>query len=132
MDLDSAKFLLNNIFLPDLIEHELFSYLLTIFTSIRIIEKIVTNEKPEQVIDFTQFNKYTKILIGTKRKIQKFPPNRKKEFYHDTIHINFSVMKIPIKLKVSRKTFYNIKKITSKITDKMLDSDIKQIKKKSV
>ena len=126
------KFLLNNIFLPDLIEHELFSYLLTIFTSAIIIKKIVTNEKPSQIIDFTQFNEYTGTLITSNEKIQKIPPNTEKAFYHDKIHVSFSVMKIPINLKISRKTFHNIKKITAKITDKILDADVNQISRKSV
>ena len=41
-------------------------------------------------------------------------------------------MKIPINLKISRKTFHNIKKITAKITDRILDTDVNQITKKSV
>ena len=126
------KFMLNNIFLPDLIEHELFSYLLTIFTSTIIIKKIITNEKPSQIIDFTQFNEYTESLIGSDTKIQKITPDSEKAFYHDKIHVNFSVMKIPINLKISRKTFHNIKKITAKITDRILDTDVNQITKKSV
>jgi len=126
------KFLLNNIFLPDLIEHELFSYLLTIFTSMTIIKNIITNEKQVRIIDFTQFSEYTESLVTSKEIIQKIPPNTKKALYHDKIHVNFSLMKIPFNLKISRKTFQSIKKITAKITDKILDADINQIAKKNI
>ena len=126
------ELLLNNVFLPDLLEHELFPYLLTIFTSMKIIEKVISNEEYTKIVDFTQFGEYSESLISSNGRIKKIPPNAEKTFYHDKIHVNFSLMKIPINLKISRKTFQNIKKITAKITDRILDADINQITKKSI
>ena len=126
------EFLLNDVFLPDLLEHELFSYLLSIFTSLVTIKKIINEESKSEIIDFTQFSKFTESIIVEKKNIKKITPNTEKSFYHDNIHLNFSVMKIPLNLKISRKRFQDIKKINTKITKKIIDPKISKMKNKNV
>ena len=126
------EFSVNDIFLPDLIEHELFFYLLPIFSTAIILKKIIDKEKPSKIIDLTQFSQFTETLVENKNQIIKFFPIDKKSFYHDKISVNFSLMKIPMNLQISRNTFQNIKKITSKLTDKFLDANIKEITKKNI
>ena len=70
-----AEFLLNDVFLPDLLEHELFSYLLSIFTSLVTIKKIINEESKSEIIDFTQFSKFTESIIVEKKNIKKITPN---------------------------------------------------------
>ena len=126
------EFSVNDIFLPDLIEHELFFYLLPIFSTAIILKKIIDKEKPSKIIDLTQFSQFTETLVEDKNQIIKFFPIDKKSFYHDKVSVNFSLMKIPMNLQISRNTFQNIKKITSKLTDKFLDANIKEITKKNI
>ena len=124
-------FSINNVFLPSLIEHELFYYLLPIFSAAIMIEKIIKNEKPQQVIDLTQFCEFTETLIVDKQ-VTKIPPAKEKSFYHDNISINFSLMKIPINFQISKNTFVNIKKFLSSFTDKILNTNIKKDTKKKI
>lgn len=126
-----SDFSINNIFLPSLIEHELFYYLLPIFSSGIMIEKIIKNEKPQHVIDLTQFCEFTETLIINKQ-VTKIPPTIEKSFYHDNVSINFSLMKIPIHFQISRNTFVNIKKFISTFIDKILNSNIKIDTKKNI
>ncbi|MDC0041938.1 hypothetical protein OAJ50_04405 [Candidatus Nitrosopelagicus sp.] len=126
------EFLLNDVFLPDLLEHELFSYLLSIFTSLSTIKKIINEQPKSRIIDFTQFSKFTESIILEKKNIQRISPNTEKSFYHDNIHLNFSVMKIPLNLKISRKRFQDIKKITTKITKKIIEPKMSEMKNKNI
>ena len=126
------NFSVNNIFLPNLIEHELFVYLLPIFSISITLKKIIDKEKPSKIIDFTEFNQFTETLIKNKNNIIKFSPIEKKSFYHDKVSVNFSLMNKPLHLEISKNTFLKIKQITSNLTDKFLDANIKQITKKSI
>ena len=56
------EFSVNEIFLPDLIEHELFFYLLPIFSTAIILKKIIDKEKPSKIIDLTQFCAFLRIF----------------------------------------------------------------------
>ena len=74
------EFSVNNIFLPNLIEHELFFYLLPIFSITVILKKIIIKEKPSKIIDFTEFSRFTETLMENKNNVIKFPPIEKKIF----------------------------------------------------
>lgn len=126
-----TDFSINNIFLPSLIEHELFFYLLPIFLISVMIEKIIEHEKPKQIIDLTQFSKFTTTLVGDKE-IIKISPTQNKLFYHDNVSINLSLMKIPVNFQISKNTFVNIKKISTSFTDKILNSNMKNNSKKNI
>ena len=126
-----SDFSINNIFLPNLIEHELFFYLLPIFSAAMMIKKIIKNENPRQVIDLTQFSEFTETFIVDKL-ITKISPIKKKLFYHDNVSINFSLMKFPINFKISKNTIVNIKKLSTSITDKILNSNTNKDSKKNI
>ena len=79
------EFSVNNIFLPNLIEHELFFYLLPIFSITVILKKIIIKEKPSKIIDFTEFSRFTETLMENKNNVIKFPPIEKKSFYHEDL-----------------------------------------------
>ena len=116
-------FSLDNIFLPSLLDHELFFYLLPIFSITTIIKKIIEKEKPTRVIDFTQFSEFTEALLEQKDIIKKFIPKTEKAFHHDKITVDLSPMKIPLNLKISRKTFDSMKRVSGKIIERILDNN---------
>ena len=116
-------FSLDNIFLPSLLDHELFFYLLPIFSITTIIKKIIEKEKPAGVIDFTQFSEFTEALLEQKDIIKKFIPKTEKAFHHDKITVDLSPMKIPLNLKISRKTFDSMKRVSGKIIERVLDNN---------
>ena len=55
---------IKNIFLPELIEHELFQYFLTQFLKPYVILKILENYSSEKIFDFTNINTYLLFYHG--------------------------------------------------------------------
>ena len=119
---DSYKEILTfeDIFLPELLEHELFHYLtFQIFTA-HVILKILENEKASLVIDFTNFGDYIKKITDFKKiKHSHFMITKNAGLYHDNVRINFNLAKIPVNLELSRKTFSRIKNPIQKFTNEI-------------
>ena len=91
---DSYKEILTfeDIFLPELLEHEFFYYLnFQIFTA-HVILKILENEKASLVIDFTNFGDYIKKITGFKKiKHTHFVITKNAGLYHDNVRVNFQL-----------------------------------------
>ena len=132
---DSYKEILTfeDIFLPVLLEHELFHYLnFQIFTA-HVILKILENEKASLVIDFTNFGDYIKNITSFKKiKHIHFVITKNPGLYHDNIRIDFNLARIPINLKLSRKTFSRIKNPIQKLTNEIYNLEPNPKNKKNI
>jgi hypothetical protein len=122
-----------DIFLAELLEHELFHYLnFQIFTA-HVILKILENEKASLVIDFTNFGDYIKKITDFKKiKHNHFVITKNSGLYHDNIRVNFNLAKIPVNLQLSRKTFSRIKNPIQKLTNEMYSLEPDPQNKKNI
>ncbi len=127
------NFMLNDIFLPNLIEHELFFYLIPIFLINLLIIKIIKKENPSMIFDLTSSGDLTQKLIrNNDSSIIKINPIKSIGLYHDDIQLHFSFVKIPLDLKISRNTFQTIKQTTSRLTKVLLNSNLKTQSKNNI
>ena len=109
---------IKNIFLPELIEHELFLYFLTQFLKPYVILKILENYSSEQIFDFTNFHDFiNKITNNLKIKHFTFQNNHDSNLYHDKIKFTLNLGKIPLNFEISRNRFSQAKKLTQKFID---------------
>ena len=98
-------------FLAELLDHELFFYIIRQFLNAYVISKILQNEDAQTIIDFTNTGDYIKKLANSKKIVHiHFGITKNPGLYHDNIRINFNLSKIPVNLEISRKTFSRIKK----------------------
>ena len=124
---------IENIFLAELFEHELFFYLIRQFLNVHVILKILEKENTETVIDFTNVGDFVEKLAKFK-KINHIhfglikPPS----LYHDNVRINFNLSKIPMNFELSRKTFSRIKKPIQRLTNEIYDLEPNSQSKKNV
>jgi hypothetical protein len=106
---------IENIFLPELIEHELFQYFLIQFLKPYVILKILENYSSEQIFDFTNFHDFiNKITNNLKIKHTTFQNNYTSNLYHDKIKFTLNLGKIPLNFEISRSRFSQAKKLTQK------------------
>jgi len=127
------NFMLNDIFLPNLIEHELFFYLIPIFLINLLIIKIIKKENPSMIFDLTSSGDLIQKLIRNNDSlIIKINPIKSIGLYHDDIQLHFSFVKIPLDLKISRNTFQTIKQTTSRLTKVLLNSNLKTQSKNNI
>ena len=109
---------IKNIFLPELIEHELFLYFLTQFLKSYVILKILENYSSKQIFDFTNFHDFiNKITNNLKIKHFTFQNNHASNLYHDKIKFTLNLGKIPLNFEISRNRFSQAKKLTQKFID---------------
>ena len=109
---------IQNIFLPELIEHELFQYFLIQFLKPYVILKILENYQSEQIFDFTNFHDFiNKITNNLKIKHFTFQNNHTPNLYHDKIKFTLNLGKIPLHFEISRSRFSQAKKLTQKFID---------------
>ncbi len=132
---DSCKEILKfeDIFLPELLEHELFSFLSFQTFTAHVILKILENEKASLVIDFTNFGDYIKKITSFKKiKHIHFVITKNTGLYHDNIRISFNLAKIPVNLELSRKTFSRIKNPIQKFTNEIYNLEPDPQNKKNI
>jgi len=132
---DSHKEILTfeDIFLPELLEHELFVHLNFQRFTAHVILKILENEKASLVIDFTNFGDYIKKITSFKKiKHNHFMITKNPGLYHDNIRIDFNLARIPINLKLSRKTFSRIKNPIQKLTNEIYNLEPNPKNKKNI
>ena len=109
---------IENIFLPELIEHELFQYFLIQFLKPYVILKILETYSSEQIFDFTNFHDFiNKITNNLKIKHFTFQNNYISNLYHDKIKFTLNLGKIPLNFEISRNRFSQAKKLTQKFID---------------
>ena len=109
------ELIIENIFLPELIEHELFQYFLIQFLKPYVILKILENYQSEQIFDFTNFHDFiNKITNNLKIKHFIFQNNYTSNLYHDKIKFTLNLGKIPLNFEISRSRFSQAKKLTQK------------------
>ena len=122
-----------DIFLAELLEHELFHYLnFQIFTA-HVILKILENEKASLVIDFTNFGDYIKKIASFKKiKHTHFVITKNPGLYHDNIRVNFNLANIPMNIELSRKTFSRIKNPIQKFTNEIYNLEPDPQNKKNI
>ena len=109
---------IQNIFLPELIEHELFQYFLIQFLKPYVILKILKNYSTEHIFDFTNFHDFiNKITNNLKIKHFTFQNNHTPNLYHDKIKFTLNLGKVPLNFEISRSRFSQAKKLTQKFID---------------
>ena len=124
---------IENIFLAELFEHELFFYLIRQFLNVYVILKILEKEYTETVIDFTNVGDYVKKITNFKKiKHIHFGIIKPPSLYHDNVRINFNLSKIPINFELSRKTFSRIKKPIQRLTSEIYDLEPNSQNKKNI
>ena len=106
----------NDIYLPELIEHEFFQYLLQQFLKPYIISKLIHNLEINSLIDFTTYSKFIKEIISNDIKYSFNGSSENLGLYHDKI-IFHPINSIPFHLEISRKTFSKLKKPLQEITE---------------
>ena len=112
------ELIIENIFLPELIEHELFQYFLIQFLKPYVILKILENYSSEQIFDFTNFHDFiNKITNNLKIKHFTFQNNHTPNLYHDKIKFTLNLGKVPLNFEISRSRFSQAKKLTQKFID---------------
>ena len=93
---------IENIFLAELFEHELFFYLIRQFLNVHVILKVLEKEYTETVIDFTNVGDYVKKITNFKKiKHIHFGITKPPSLYHDNVRINFNLSKIPMNFELS-------------------------------
>ena len=113
---------IENVFLAELFEHELFFYLIRQFLNVHVILKILEKEYTETVIDFTNAGDFVKKLTKFKKiKHIHFGIIKPPSLYHDNVRINFNLSKIPMNFELSLNTFSRIKKPLQKLTNEIYD-----------
>ena len=124
---------IENIFLAELFEHELFFYLIRQFLNVHVILKVLEKEYTETVIDFTNVGDYVKKITNFKKiKHIHFGIIKPPSLYHDNVRINFNLSKIPINFELSRKTFSRIKKPIQRLTSEIYDLEPNLQNKKNI
>ncbi len=124
---------IENIFLAELFEHELFFYLIRQFLNAHVILKVLEKEYTETVIDFTNVGDYVKKITNFKKiKHIHFGIIKPPSLYHDNVRINFNLSKIPINFELSRKTFSRIKKPIQRLTSEIYDLEPNSQNKKNI
>ena len=124
---------IENIFLAELFEHELFHYLIRQFLNVHVILKILEKEYTKTVIDFTNVGDFIKKLTKFKKiKHIHFGIIKSPSLYHDNIRINFNLSKIPINFELSRKTFSKIKKPIQRLTNEIYDLEPNSQNRKNI
>ena len=109
---------IKNIFLPELIEHELFQYFLIQFLKPYVIFKILETYPSDQIFNFTNFHDFIdKITNNLKIKYFTFQNNYTNGLYHDKIKFTLNLGKIPLNFEISRNRFSQAKKFTQKFID---------------
>ncbi len=106
----------NEIYLPELIEHEFFSYLLQHFLKPYIISKLIHKLEINSLNDFTNYSTFIKKIIPNDVKYSFYGSSENLSLYHDKIIFN-PIDSIPFHLEISRKTFTKLKKPLQGITD---------------
>ena len=124
---------IENIFLAELFEHELFFYLNRQFLNVHVILKVLEKEYTETVIDFTNVGDYVKKITNFKKiKHIHFGIIKPPSLYHDNVRINFNLSKIPMNFELSRKTFSRIKKPIQRLTSEIYDLEPNSQNKKNI
>ena len=124
---------IENIFLAELFEHELFFYLIRQFLNVHVILKVLEKEYTETVIDFTNVGDYIKKITNLKKiKHIHFGIIKPPSLYHDNVRINFNLSKIPMNFELSRKTFSRIKKPIQRLTSEIYDLEPNSQNKKNI
>ena len=124
---------IENIFLAELFEHELFFYLIRQFLNVHVILKVLEKEYTETVIDFTNVGDYVKKITNFKKiKHIHFGIIKPPSLYHDNVRINFNLSKIPMNFELSRKTFSRIKKPIQRLTSEIYDLEPNSQNKKNI
>ena len=110
------------IYLPELLELELFQYLLIQYLKPYVILKIIQNNNIELIIDFTIYDDFIKKIINSKNIHHIHFENLETDtMYHDKIKFAVNLFNLPIHIQLSRKTFSKIKKFTQKFSNQIFD-----------
>ena len=110
------------IYLPELLELELFQYLLIQYLKPYVILKIIQNNNIELIIDFTIYGDFIKKIINSKKIHHIHFENLETDtMYHDKIKFAVNLFNLPIHIQLSRKTFSKIKKFTQKFSNQIFD-----------
>ena len=112
----------NEIFLPELIEHELYQFFLIEFLKPYLILKIIQTYKTEVVYNFSKYKNFLeKISNQNNFKLIDFFSNDESSLYHDKIKFTINAGKFPLHFTISRKNFLFFKKILQKFFNIFLD-----------
>jgi len=106
----------NDIYLPDLIQHEFFQYLLQQFLKPYIISKLIHKLDINSLYDFTNYSTLIKNIISKDVDYYFYGSSTNLSLYHDKIIFN-PIDSIPFHLEISRKTFTKLKKPLQGLTD---------------
>lgn len=117
----------------NLIEMELHHYFLPIYTNILIVKHIFSKINFRLVISSSNIDNYIKQSCEQEKidfiSIEK---QSKSSLIFDTLNIKLNFFKFPISLKISRKTYSNIKNASEKIIHLFLGFKNNHISKKSI
>jgi hypothetical protein len=103
--------------LGSLLELEMPSYFLKILKRIIGIKKIVEKEKPEKIISYS-LKKYVNEYYKMKKiKIENYEKIKETSLFFDEISIPLSLGGTTKNIKISRKNYFKLKKMTDKISN---------------
>lgn len=119
------KLIFESIFLPKLIEHEFYQYLLIQFMKPLVILRIIKKYAKENdiVYNFTIYDNFIKSIHEKKDSIryENFDTQVTNVLYHDKIKFSISIFKKRLHITISRKTFSYIKHLQNLLTEKIFN-----------
>jgi glycosyltransferase involved in cell wall biosynthesis len=115
------------ILLPNLIENEIFQYLLPILRNAFCILRIIEKTKPSIILSQTLLNNFVEQICNSKNiSFIFFEFNNQPTLVLDKIHIKFNLGPLPIKLIISRIFYNKIKNISDKITNLLFNFNLNE------
>lgn len=124
---------INDIFLPELIEHELYQYFLIEFLKPYVIQKIIKTYESDLVYNFTKYKIYLeKISTRYNFKLNNYFTNDDSTFYHDKIKFTLHFRKLTIPFKISRKNFLYFKKLLQNFLNIFFNLEADKLQKNNI
>lgn len=107
--------------LANIIEMEMFDYISKIYKTALTIIRIIENEKPETIVDVTDFHDLIQ-NICKKNNIALIASHgiKQSSTYFDKINIKYNIGPIPLSVTISKSQYKKIKNTFEKITKQML------------
>lgn len=129
------NFFIQNIFLPELIEQELFIYFRQLLIVLFTIIQNTNNENPKKIISSTSVNDFVSRFCESKNiSTELIKEQVQQNLYHDNINIKYNLYKLPFPIDISRKNYQKIEKKIKKMINFFLNinSNTKNKEKKSI
>lgn len=124
---------IEKVFLPELIEHEIYQYLLIEFLKPYTILKLIKNLKIYSIFNFTKYSNFVQdISKNFNIQFLNFHTNNTTSLYHDKIKFTINLGNFPLHFTISRKNFLRLKKFIQRFVNLIIQLEPDRSKKNNV